>query len=214
MAWMIANEENYEALRHYGIPGQEWGVRRFLDETGHLTAAGRERYYHKSTKYEQSSGLKKRKEHIEQLQATAKALTDKKANKTEKKKVQDALKAARLSYREDSKAERKNWTELQKQEREDLKYEREALKETNRYAQYNKRMAKSYERLNKFTKLIGRYNGRTEEQIKAREAQLNAKKQEHENEATNVRNMDVRDLSSNISRFQAAMKNFKKRRTS
>lgn len=37
--------QNHEtALAHYGIKGQRWGVRRFQDESGSLTAAGKERY--------------------------------------------------------------------------------------------------------------------------------------------------------------------------
>lgn len=213
--WMIASDENLEHLKHYGVPGMEWGVRNYLDETGHLTAAGRERYRTSSGKYVQSSGLKKRKQNIENLRTTIKGLSDKKGNKAEKKKAQEALKAARLSYREDSKAERANYNALKKQEREDMKQERENLKEVNRYVQYNKGMAKSIERMNKFTKLIGRYNGRSEEQVKAGEQELANKAQAHRNEAENTRNMDIRKATSsdNISRFQAAMKNFKKRRT-
>lgn len=33
-----------EALEHHGIKGQKWGVRRFQDEKGRLTYAGKERY--------------------------------------------------------------------------------------------------------------------------------------------------------------------------
>ena len=32
------------ALQHYGIKGQKWGLRRFQEENGTLTAEGRERY--------------------------------------------------------------------------------------------------------------------------------------------------------------------------
>lgn len=35
---------NNEELKHYGIKGQKWGVRRFQNKDGSLTAAGRERY--------------------------------------------------------------------------------------------------------------------------------------------------------------------------
>ena len=37
------NQNNY--LSHFGIKGQKWGVRRFQNEDGSLTPAGRERYY-------------------------------------------------------------------------------------------------------------------------------------------------------------------------
>ena len=33
-----------ECLEHHGIRGQKWGVRRFENKNGHLTAAGRKRY--------------------------------------------------------------------------------------------------------------------------------------------------------------------------
>ena len=32
-------------LKHYGVKGQKWGVRRYQNEDGTLTAAGKERYY-------------------------------------------------------------------------------------------------------------------------------------------------------------------------
>lgn len=35
-------EQNY--LAHYGVKGQRWGVRRFQNEDGTLTSAGKERY--------------------------------------------------------------------------------------------------------------------------------------------------------------------------
>lgn len=34
----------YSELYHYGIQGQKWGVRRYQNEDGSLTAAGKERY--------------------------------------------------------------------------------------------------------------------------------------------------------------------------
>lgn len=37
-------EYNHNELYHYGIKGQKWGVRRFQNEDGTLTPAGKERY--------------------------------------------------------------------------------------------------------------------------------------------------------------------------
>lgn len=38
----VAASEDF--LMHYGISGMKWGVRRFQNEDGSLTAAGKERY--------------------------------------------------------------------------------------------------------------------------------------------------------------------------
>ena len=45
-------------LKHYGIKGQRWGQRRFQEENGTYTAAGRERYRKSSGT---TGGLNKRK---------------------------------------------------------------------------------------------------------------------------------------------------------
>ena len=38
------NYNNAEYLQHYGILGMRWGIRRFQDKSGRLTAAGKKRY--------------------------------------------------------------------------------------------------------------------------------------------------------------------------
>lgn len=40
----VIDELNHSELRHWGIKGQRWGVRRFQNEDGSLTAEGRKRY--------------------------------------------------------------------------------------------------------------------------------------------------------------------------
>ena len=48
-------------LKHYGIKGQRWGQRRFQEENGTYTAAGRERYRKSSGTSGKTGGLKKSK---------------------------------------------------------------------------------------------------------------------------------------------------------
>lgn len=43
-------------LRHFGIKGQKWGVRRYQDDTGRLTPAGKRRYGNNPEKFEKDFG--------------------------------------------------------------------------------------------------------------------------------------------------------------
>lgn len=42
---MASESRMDDFLQHYGVKGQKWGVRRYQDEGGSLTAEGKERYY-------------------------------------------------------------------------------------------------------------------------------------------------------------------------
>lgn len=213
MAWMIASDENLEYLQHYGTPGMKWGVRNYIDENGTLTAAGRERYNKKSTKYTQSAGLASRKKNIEYLRERANSM-DAKTQKEERKAVRKKLKEALASYRQDAKTERANYTAQNRLERAQLNQERENLKEVNRYTQYNKRMANSIERTNRFTELVGNYNKKKASEIQAKKTDMENKSKALKAENERVANMDIREAtnSDNVARFQKAMKNFRKGR--
>lgn len=204
--WTIASDELY----HYGTPGMKWGVRNYINEDGTLTAAGRERYSSsKRTGYTQSSGLQKRKAGIENLRSTIKNLSGKN-NKAERKLAQAKLKENLAKYRSDLKAERAAYTANSKAEREALKQEKNNLKEVNRYTQFNKGMARSTERMNKFTELIGRYRGQSAQEIEARKKSLEAKTQSYRNENDYIGNQDIREAASNsnIERLKKVMKNY------
>ena len=51
-------ELDSESLEHYGIPGQKWGVRRYQNEDGSLTEAGKKRYGEKGPVIREKSGRK------------------------------------------------------------------------------------------------------------------------------------------------------------
>ena len=84
-------------LHHYGIRGMRWGVRRFQNSDGTLTAAGKKRYNKELESYRADKKklaeetrkferVKKNKEKVEKLLADKQALIDQKRKlKAEKK---------------------------------------------------------------------------------------------------------------------------------
>ena len=54
------NPYNDSYLAHYGIKGMKWGVRRYQNEDGSYTAAGKRRRYRNSSDYEETKSLRKK----------------------------------------------------------------------------------------------------------------------------------------------------------
>lgn len=67
--WGVRPTGASDSLIHYGIKGQQWGIRRFQNEDGSLTEEGKERYYntdsrHKDEKKEHQTGTNKEGEPV------------------------------------------------------------------------------------------------------------------------------------------------------
>lgn len=80
-------------LVHHGIIGQKWGVRRFEDRLGHLTASGKKRYNEINGHYQKLKNSIKEKTQIKTRKLTEEELDTVKQERLEKsKKVKKAVK--------------------------------------------------------------------------------------------------------------------------
>ena len=209
--WIIPNED---FLMHYGIKGMKWGVRNFIDENGNLTQAGKERYQKTNGKYHISSSLDNKKQAIESTKARIKALTGKgygmknSSATKEKKRLREELKAMREEYKTQNAAERAAYKEQKQKERDAQKQELSNLKSIHNYISGNKMLIRSMEKnknmrfkggQNKkidFEQVIGQFNKRSQSEIDARKKRNEQNQQNLKNENERLRNMDIREATS------------------
>ena len=106
-----------DELYHHGILGQRWGHRRFQNEDGSWTAAGRERYGegdnpHQTAKPKVDARTKARvsfeeKKYKMYMKSKEQKLKDKIAAKEERNRVREAAKTERLARKEQAKIDKK-----------------------------------------------------------------------------------------------------------
>lgn len=121
-----------DTLAHYGIKGQKWGIRRYQNENGTLTNAGKKRYSAIGIKMDLSRA--RRKARKENVKGRAKGSTGANYDKAlkERKKVYDYL---------DSELEKVNQRDAK------AKTEKEIYKN---WADYEKIMRKSLDKADRF----------------------------------------------------------------
>lgn len=103
-----------DELRHWGIPGQRWGNRRFQNEDGSLTPEGRERYGEGGAK--SKSDVQKYKAKVSfktqqykaDLKSKAQIEKDKRAAKEERNRIKEQAKTEKVAKKEEAKKERAN----------------------------------------------------------------------------------------------------------
>ena len=171
-------------LYHYGIQGQQWGLRRYQNPDGSLTPEGRERFH---AKYVASEGLQRNANHIQGLTDTLKSISKDKTQTARAKALRTQLRNERAKYRENSKAERAAFTAKRQ-------YEQQALRDISSYYNVNKRLSNSSERFMNRAQNIWNYNRLSADNISKRLTEAQNRKNKYENRNTELLNKNIDDV--------------------
>lgn len=180
----MRHQINLDELYHYGIEGQQWGIRRYQNPDGSLTPEGRERFH---ARYVASEGLQRNKNHIQGLSDTLTSISKDKTQKERAKALRAQLRTERAKYRANAQAERKAFTEKRQ-------YEQQALKDISTYYNMNKRMSNSATRFGNQAQGIWNYNKLGKDDISKRQSKNDNLKSTYENRNTELLNKHIDDV--------------------
>lgn len=90
----IDTDDNY--LAHFGVKGMKWGVRRYQDENGSLTAEGKKRYEQKAKRYALSGKDKPASDRVKKLPQPEKVKKNKKPSNMTDQELRDHINHMKL----------------------------------------------------------------------------------------------------------------------
>lgn len=124
--------ENQNELRHYGVIGMKWGVRRYQNKDGSYTRAGVARYKKAEANYDSAHAARKRAANSHNA-ATYKADIDKTASRKEQRKQRRALRKESYERYKVKRGEEKEAKKTMNRAYKQLKLDAKADKGAERY---------------------------------------------------------------------------------
>ena len=139
-----------DELYHHGIPGQRWGFRRFQNEDGSWTPAGRERYGEgdgERIKIEKAKATYNTQKYKADLKSKAQKDKDVRAAKEERNRIRQQVKTEKFARREQAKLDRKQAKFDARLRDKDTASLKNKLVRTKRYAMSDEELSKAIDRL-------------------------------------------------------------------